>query len=157
MQTSVRDMKVSGRKRQLGLTLVELLIVVVILGILTMVAYPAWQGSVQQTRRADAQTAAVSIQLAQENFRGNCPFYAQNLGTTNTCGTSAGTSTVNAPSVSTEGHYAMSIQANSATGNAYTIVATPQGTQASDTDCSPMTLTISPANPGGVRAPANCW
>jgi type IV pilus assembly protein PilE len=144
-------------KNQAGLTLVEVLIVVVILGILTTLAFPAWQSTVQQSRRADAQTAAISIQMAQENFRGNCPFYAQNLGTSNTCGANAGASTVNARAVSNEGHYAMSIQANSASGNAYTIVATPQGDQAADTACSPMTLTVNTTNPGGLRAPAACW
>lgn len=144
-------------RSQNGFTLLELMIVVAIIGILVTVAYPAYQNSIQQTRRADAHTALMAIQLAQENFRGSCPVYAQNLGTANTCGTSAGASTVNASAVSNEGHYALSIQANSASGNAYTIVATPQGGQAGDTACSSITLTVNPANPGGLRAPAECW
>ncbi len=140
-----------------GFTLVELLIVVAIVGLLAVVAYPSYQDSVRKTRRADAMAAVLSIQLAQQGFRGNCPFYAQALGNANTCGASAALSTVNAASASREGFYTLAIQANSATGNAYTIVATPVGGQAADTECASMTLTVSAANPSGLKAPADCW
>jgi len=144
-------------KNERGVTLIELLIVVAIVGILAMVAYPTYQDSVRKTRRADALTALMSIQLAQENFRGNCPFYAQNIGSTNTCGVSAALSTVSASSTSRDGYYQLSVLANSASGNAYTIVATPQGAQVSDSACSPMTLAISSSNSTGLRSPVDCW
>ncbi len=143
--------------RQNGFTLIELLITIAILGILTMVAYPAYQNSVRQTRRSDGMAAALAIQVAQEKFRANCPFYAQNLGSTNTCGATAALSTVQADATSSEGFYNMSIGASSATGNAYTIVADPTGLQAADTDCDPMTLTFNAANPVGLKGPAACW
>ncbi|MEX2367134.1 MAG: type IV pilin protein [Pseudohongiellaceae bacterium] len=143
--------------RSSGFTLIELLITLAIIGILAMVAYPSYQNGVRETRRADGIAAALTVQVAQESFRGNCPFYAQNLGASNVCGANAGASTVAAPSASNEGFYALSIAAGTATGNAYTIVVDPQGLQASDTDCDPMTITFNAANPNGLKAPADCW
>jgi hypothetical protein len=60
----------------------------------------------------------------------------------------------------------MSIQASSATGNAYTIVATAVGDQANDTapngsgstvSCGSLTLTFNATNPTGLKGPTNCW
>jgi type IV pilus assembly protein PilE len=143
--------------KQRGVTLIELMIVVAIIGILAAVAYPSYQDSVRQSRRSDGASAATAVQLAQENFRGNCRFYAQSIGAGDTCGASAAASTVRAPAASSNGFYLITILANSATGNAYTIVATPQGAQAADTACSPMLLAVSPATPAGARTPAGCW
>jgi type IV pilus assembly protein PilE len=140
-----------------GFTLVELLITLAILGILAGVAYPAYQNSIRQTRRTDGISAALAIQVAQEKFRANCPFYAQNLGNTNTCGATAALSTVQADATSPEGFYTLSIGTGTATGNAYTISIDPTGTQATDTDCDPMTLTFNATNPTGLKAPAACW
>jgi type IV pilus assembly protein PilE len=140
-----------------GFTLIELLVTLVIIGLLTTVAYPSYQNSVRKTRRSDAITAALAIQVAQEKFRANCPFYAQTLGASNVCGANAGASTVQAAATSREGFYAMTIAAASATGNAYTIVATPQGEQAADSTCSPMSLIFSTSSPNGQKSPAACW
>lgn len=144
-------------KTSRGFTLMELMITVAIIGIIAVVAYPSYQDSVRRTRRADGIAAALALQVAQEKFRGSCPFYAQNIGSTNTCGANAGASTVAAGTSSTEGYYTLSIQAGSATGNAYTIVIDPTGAQASDTSCDPMLITYSAANPAGARSPADCW
>jgi type IV pilus assembly protein PilE len=140
-----------------GFSLLELMITLAIIGILAMVAYPSYQDSVRKTRRSDGIAAALAIQVAQEKFRGSCPFYAQNLGASNVCGASAALSTVQAGTTSQEGFYALSILANSATGNAYTIVIDPVGQQAADAQCDPMQSVYSAANPAGTRAPAACW
>jgi type IV pilus assembly protein PilE len=140
-----------------GFTLIELLIVVAIIGIISLVAIPSYQDSVRKTRRSDGIATALAIQVAQEKFRGSCPFYAQNLGNANVCGATAALSTVQAPTASNEGFYTLAILANSATGNAYTVVATAAGTQTSDTACTPLTVAYSAANPAGTRGPAGCW
>ena len=140
-----------------GFTLVELLAVLVIITIIAAVALPSYEAMAQQSRRTDAIASINSLRLAQETFRANCAFYAQNLGTSDVCGANAGASTLTFDTDSREGFYAMSIVASSATGNAFTISADPQGAQVSDTDCDPMTLTISAADPDGARAPAECW
>jgi type IV pilus assembly protein PilE len=143
--------------RTSGFSLIEMLIAIAIMGILTMVAYPAYTDSTRKSRRSDGMAAVLTIQVSQEKFRGNCPFYAQNLGTDNVCGANAGASTAAGRASSNEGYYTLSIEASSATGNAYTIVATPTGTQADDTDCNPMKITFSATNPGGLKTPADCW
>lgn len=140
-----------------GFSLIELMITIAIVGIIAVVAYPSYQDSIRKTRRADGIAAALAVQVAQEKFRGSCPFYAQTLGASNTCGASAALSTVQAPTTSAEGFYALSILANSATGNAYTLVIDPVGAQAADTACDPMQVAYSAANPGGARTPAACW
>ncbi len=155
--TTVGSIRVKKVSLNAGFTLIELMIVLAIMAILTMIAYPGYQESVRKSRRSDGISAALSIQAAQEKFRANCAFYAQTLGNANTCGANAGASTVAAASTSGEGFYAMTILANSATGNAYTIVADPQGAQLADTTCDPMTIAFSAANPNGLKAPAACW
>ncbi len=140
-----------------GFTLVELLITVAIISLLTLVAYPSYQKSVLRTNRADAIAGALAVQVAQEKFRANCPFYAQALGSTNTCGTTAALSTVQADSDSPEGMYTISIAASTASGNSYTINATPVGSQAADTECSPMQITFNASNPNGAKSPEDCW
>lgn len=144
-------------RRASGFTLVELMIALAIIGILAAVAYPSYQDSVRKTRRSDGIAAALAIQVAQEKFRGSCPFYAQSLGASNVCGASAALSTVQAGTSSQEGYYTLSIAAGSATGNAYTILVDPTGAQASDTTCDPMQIAYSAANPAGAKTPAGCW
>ncbi len=147
----------SGAEGSAGFTMTELLIAVAIVGILAAIAYPSYQNSVMRTRRSDGIAAAIAVQVAEEKFRASCPYYAQTLGTGNTCGATAALSTVQAASASPEGYYTISIVASSATGNAYTINAAPIGIQVDDTDCSPMRITFNASNPNGLKTPTDCW
>lgn len=132
------------------------MIAVAIVGILTMVAYPSYQESIRKSRRADGVAAALGIQVAQEKFRGSCRFYAGAIGGSDVCGATAALSTVAGNTSSNEGYYTLSISGTS-TGNAYTILVSPTGSQTDDTDCNPMSLAFSPTNPLGLKSPADCW
>jgi type IV pilus assembly protein PilE len=144
--------------KQAGVTLMELLIVIAIVGLLAGIAFPSYQDSVRKSRRSDAMTAIAEIQMAQQKLRANCVVYAQNIGTGDVCGANAAASTIQARSTSAEGFYALALSAASGTG--YTVTATAQGAQADDqvggTTCN-LVLTVSAANPDGVRTPADCW
>jgi len=140
-----------------GYTLIEVLIVIVIVAILVTIAYPFYANFVNSARRVDAMAAIAGLGLAQEQLRASCPFYGQNLGNANVCGADAANTTVNYDALSSEGFYILSIVANSATGNGYTVSADPQNAQAGDSECDPMIVTIDAANPRGMRGPDGCW
>lgn len=135
-----------------GFTLIEMVIAVAIVAILAAIAVPSYQESVRKSRRPDGMAALLKLQLAQEKFRANCRFYAENLTTTgNTCGTKSADSSLKFSDTSEEGFYSIAITA--ASGNGYTITADPVGSQAADSDCDPLQYVY----PAGTKTPAGCW
>lgn len=129
-----------------GFTLIELMIVVVIVGVLAMIALPAYQDFVRKSRRAEAISLMLDLQLSEEKFRANNPSYAASLIEMS----------INSTYVSERvkpAYYTFSIVA---TTNTYTIAATPQGKQVSDTQygtsCSLLTI-----NQGNTKTPPDCW
>ncbi|QDP02035.1 type IV pilin protein [Thalassotalea sp. PS06] len=143
------------KNNQKGFTLIELMMVVAIISILSILVYPAYQDSVRKARRSDAHTGMMSLMLAQQKMRGNCPFYAQAFGSANSCGVSGSASTVKGSSTSQEGYYSFAL--SNASGNSYTITASALGAQASDAGCTSITLTVNASNPKGLKAPTDCW
>jgi len=140
-----------------GFTLIELMIAIAIIGILVMVAYPSYQDSMRKSHRADGIAAALQVQVAQERFRGNCRYYAKNIGANDACDNAGPqASTVATVSTSNEGYYTLSIE-GTPSGNSYIIMIDPTGSQAADTACDPMRLTFNNVNPNGLKSPADCW
>lgn len=92
-----------------GFTLMELMITVVIIGILSAIAYPNYRDHIVETRRADAEIALIQAAAQQEKFFTECSKYADTTGTALACGTTSGT--LNYPGVSPEGYYDIAVVA----------------------------------------------
>jgi len=133
-----------GCKASKGFTLIELMIVIAIVAILAAVAYPSYLDSIRAARRADAVDTLLTLQNLQEKYRANNTTYGTML-------------QIGGSAASSDGHYTVAVAGNTAV--AYTLTATATGDQASDSSCATMTLTVSAANPRGLRGgtSADCW
>lgn len=66
-------------KRMRGVTLMELMIVVVIVGILAGIAYPSYRQHVQRAKRPEAMSVLLQIATEQERYYLNHNTYASSL------------------------------------------------------------------------------
>ena len=139
-----------------GFTLIELMIVIVIVGILAMVAVPAYNSSVQKSRRSDGMSSLVAVQLEMEKMRGSCALFPTALDSTISADDCANRKLAYT-TTSSDGHYNLAIVAANSTGNAFKITADPVGAQAEDTDCDPLSITVNGTYPKGLKEPAACW
>ncbi len=124
-----------------GVTLLELMVVVVVVGILAAIAYPSFQEQVRKTKRADGKAAL--MEAAQELERCYTRFASY---TAAGCG-------VALPRDSGEGHYVVDFDASAAAS--FTLSATPQDDQVNDT-CGTLTLTNAGVQ-GADADPDDCW
>jgi type IV pilus assembly protein PilE len=132
-----------------GFTLVELLITFAIIGILASVAYPSYVSQVQKGRRADAMQGLAQVLQTQERWRSNNPSYASNSLLTTPWPDGLGLS-----STTTGSYYTLTI-GDEPSGTAYTVSAVARASQAGDTGCTTLTVTI---DKGTVtNTPASCW
>jgi type IV pilus assembly protein PilE len=144
------------RVRQRGVTLLELMTVVMIIGILAAVAIPSYRQYLMRAQRSDATAALLRVAQAQEKF------YLQN----NAYATNAQLAAAQPGGlgfVRTEhGFYTITLANTDATLD-FTATATPVGTgpQANDVTCSTFTI-----NQQGTRGAKNsaaadstevCW
>lgn len=131
-----------------GFTLIELMIAVAIVAILAGVALPAYQEHVRKSRRADAHVALATLQLAQERHRSNNPAYASALG--------SGAGQLNQPSTSADGYYTLGISGAGASGYTLTATAASGKSQAQDSGCTAITLTVN-GNATTHGPTDKCW
>ncbi len=116
-----------------GFSLIELLTVMVIIGIITAIAYPGYRHYIIRAHRSDGQTSLLDLANRLERF------YAENNSyQTATIGHGT-TNDVLSSNVSGEGWYSLSI--TDVTDTSYTLLATPSGTQGThDTLCQALTF-----------------
>jgi len=96
-----------------GVTLLELMIVVVILGILTAIAYPSYRQFIERAKRTEARALLLRIAVDQERF------YLQN----NTFGTMTQLQ-YDEPQITDSDAYSVTITANNASN--FSVTATYQ-------------------------------
>jgi len=137
--------KSSMIRKQRGVTFIELLTVLVIIGILAAIAYPTYREQVRRSNRTEARVALEQTAGALEKCytrymayddAANCPTANQfNGGATIT--TQRGLYQVSAPTLN---------------GTQFTVRADAQGAQATDTACARIEM-----DQTGRRTPATCW
>lgn len=118
-----------------GFTLVELLIVVTIIGIVAMIAYPAYTQHILKTHRAEGKAIIAQAAVSQERFFADNNSYTADL-------TALGFAAD--PANSENGYYSLDVDAPTANcpiATCYSLTATAIGTQAADAQCATMTQT----------------
>lgn len=120
-------------KKRAGFTLIELMVVVSVVGILAMIAYPGYRNYVSKSHRSDAQAALMKAAASQEKFFSDCGYYAKTLTGTRACGATSANGVLGIPLDSPNGFYTLSASTgliNASTCSAltcgYTLTATPK-------------------------------
>lgn len=132
-----------GKRKLLGFTLIELMIVIVVIAILASIAFPAYQSYVMRAERADARNALTEVLLRQERHRANNPEFADNLGDLNLGDQSA------------EGLWSIGITGTT-DGQVFTAQASKVG-GITDSDCEKMEVSVNRGDGETARTPDICW
>lgn len=127
-----------------GMTLIELLIVVAIVGILAAIAGPAWNDQVIKSRRADARNTLLAAQIEQEQYRANNLTYATSM------------SAMGMGSFDSTSRDYYRLEVVSADATSFLITATPNGNQANDSTCNVFAVRQTGPEHSGYAA-LSCW
>ena|SRR5687768_3611987 len=112
-----------------GITLLELLVVLAVIGVLATLTVPAYQRHLVRVNRTEATVALYALAVAQERFHLRHGSYAAALAPQPPAGLGLATATEG-------GHYVLSI-ALASDGQSFIATASPSrdGSQASDSEC----------------------
>ena len=146
------------KKRQRGVTLIELLTVMVVLAIIASIAIPSYRRYLLRAQRTDAKTALLQVQTAEEKFVLQNNAYTANV-------TTAPPGGMGLTGSSEKGMYTIDVPALTNTDGTpgYTLRARPAagGGQVDDTDCVVFTLdgagVRTATNSGGADNSTACW
>lgn len=142
------------KRYQHGVTLLELMAVVVIVGILASIAVPSYRNYVMRAQRSEATAMLLRLAAAQEKF------YLQN----NSYTTALDNTGLNLGAATEHGWYQVGVVAGTGgivNGYTATLTAVSGQPQFKDTDCRSFTITESglrgAAKAGGGDMTAKCW
>ena len=130
---------------QIGFTLIELMIVIIIVGVISFIAVASYSYYNFKGQRADGLNAILAVALAEERYRSYNTQYGSLA------------QAYSGVTTSPQGYYTLAVSNVSATG--YTITATAVGNQANDkegsTSCTPLSYAVSSGTI--TKTPAVCW
>jgi len=134
------------RRTSRGMTLIELMIVIVIVAVLASIAVPSYRQYVLRSHRTEAKAALMNVAAAQEKFYLQNNTYTDNLSDAPPTG-------LGIPGTTEHGYYTIAIDAG-ADATAFAVTATPAGGQAADTHCASFSI-----DQAGVKTATNddCW
>ena len=144
-------------RRHRGITLIELLTVIIILSLLMTIAVPTYRQYLIRAQRSEAKIALLQLQTAQEKYYAQYNRYTDDVTTKST----ATTPGLGLPAVTETGKYDVAVTDLAEGGQAYTATASPHagGGQQDDKDCGSFTI-----NERGVRGNSTgdknvqtCW
>jgi type IV pilus assembly protein PilE len=133
-------------RRQAGLTLIELMIVIVVIGILAAVAIPSYREYILRSHRNAAQAFLQDVASRQAQYLLDARAYATSI-------SALGLTTPNDLAT----RYTFSPTAtNTASGVAFTVQAIPIGPQAGER-CGTLSIDSAGAKAATGSSPVGCW
>ncbi|MEH6570882.1 MAG: type IV pilin protein [Halioglobus sp.] len=140
-----------------GFTLIEIMIVVAILGILVLVALPAYQQQILKTKRSLGKGELLDVLARQEQFYVNNKRYADTL---DLLGYAANPYAIDADGndiATTASNRIYRIELSAVTTSSFNLQAIPQLNQAKDTRCGSLQITSVGTKTVSSGATTGCW
>jgi len=135
--------------KQQGMTLIELMIVVAIIGILSAIAYPAYQQYVESSRRVNAEGKLLEIAQWMERQYTTIGSYPANASLPSHYSIIPDTGVA---------HYNVAIVSAASNAVSYVLTATPvvNGPQSND-DCGTLSISDAGVKTSSAGSVADCW
>jgi type IV pilus assembly protein PilE len=144
---------------QRGLSLVELAVTVLIVGVLAVIAFPSYRQHVLRADRGDARDALLALATAQEMYYQQCNVYALTLDATRE--TACNPTHLKFPGMSAKGLYALVVTVANTSEWVATATALDSTAQAHDIRCFVFQLTSAGARTAHTRSgmanDRECW
>ena len=145
--------------REHGVTLIELVVVVVIIGILASIAIPSYRNYVLRANRTEGRAALLALATAQEKFYLQCNTYTTDLDPD--AATDCDTGNLRFPTSIERGYYNITVTAADETGWTANAEPADNSPQLEDAKCQwfELTSTGTKSAKNSADAPNNgeCW